>query len=144
MAEEAVIRINLDAGNSDKTLAEIRQEIEGIETASEKVGDNLDKGVQEVDKSMKSMKARLRELKTELQTLPEGSAQFNQMAQEAAELEDRIGDVNQRVRALSSDTKRLDLLMGAGQAIAGSFQAAQGAMALFGTESEESPKLFKT
>lgn len=134
--EEAVIRIGIDSGNSNKTLAEIRQEIEGIETASEKVGDNLDKGVQEVDKSMKSMKSRLRELKTELQTLPEGSAQFNQMAQEASELEDRIGDVNARVRALASDTKSLDLFVGAGTAIAGSFQAAQGAMALFGTESE--------
>ena len=133
--EEAVIRIGIDSGNSNKTLGEIRQEIEGIETASEKVGDNLSEGVDKVTNSTKSLKAQLREMKAELANLPEGSVEFNQMAQEAGELEDRIGDVSARVRSLASDTKRLDGLMGAGQAIAGGFQAAQGAMALFGSNS---------
>ena len=133
--EEAVIRIGIDSGNSNKTLGEIRQEIQGIETASEKVGDNLSDGVNRVTNSTKSLKAQLRQMKVELANLPEGSAEFNQMAQEAGELEDRIGDVSARVRSLASDTKRLDGLMGAGQAIAGGFQAAQGAMALFGSNS---------
>jgi hypothetical protein len=133
--EEAVIRIGIDSGNSNKTLGEIRQEIQGIETASEKVGDNLSEGVNRVTNSTKSLKAQLRQMKVELANLPEGSAEFNQMAQEAGELEDRIGDVSARVRSLASDTKRLDGLMGAGQAIAGGFQAAQGAMALFGSNS---------
>ena len=133
--EEAVIRIGIDSGNSNKTLGEIRQEIQGIETASEKVGDNLSQGVDRVTNSTKSLKAQLRQMKVDLANLPEGSAEFRNLAAQAGELEDRIGDVNERVRALSSDTKRLDGLMGAGQAIAGGFQAAQGAMALFGSNS---------
>ena len=133
--EEAVIRIGIDSGNSNKTLGEIRQEIAGIETASEKVGDNLSEGVNRVTNSTKSLKAQLRQMKVDLANLPEGSAEFRNLAAQAGELEDRIGDVNARVRGLASDTKRLDGLMGAGQAIAGGFQAAQGAMALFGSNS---------
>jgi hypothetical protein len=133
--EEAVIRIGIDSGNSNKTLGEIRQEIAGIETASEKVGDNLSEGVDRVTNSTKSLKAQLRQMKVDLANLPEGTAEFRNLAAQAGELEDRIGDVNERVRALSSDTKKLDGLMGAGQAIAGGFQAAQGAMALFGSSS---------
>ena len=59
------------------------------------------------------------------------------MAQEASQMEDKIKDVDAQVKLLSSDTKGLDGLVGAGQAIGGAFQASQGAMALFGAESEE-------
>jgi hypothetical protein len=74
-------------------------------------------------------------MKDQLNTLDESSPEFRALAIEAAQLEDRIGDVNNQVRLLASDTKRLDGLIGAGMAIGGAFQAAQGAMALFGTES---------
>lgn len=97
-------------------------------------------GTGQGETKIKSLKAQLKEMKNELLGLDEGSDRFKKLSKEAGELEDRIGDVNQKVKALSSDTKRLDALVGVGSAIAGGFQAAQGAMALFGSNSKEVEK----
>ena len=91
----------------------------------------------EAEKNTQSLKSKLKELKQQMSQLKEGSAEFNAVAKEAGKLEDKIGDINQRVRALASDTKRLDAFVGAAQGIAGGFAAAQGAVALFGAENED-------
>lgn len=92
------------------------------------------------DTKIKSLKAQLKEMKNELLGLDEGSDRFKELSKQAGELTDKIGDVNDKVKALASDTKRLDALVGVGSAIAGGFQAAQGAMALFGSDSEKVAK----
>lgn len=94
-------------------------------------------GTGEGETKIKSLKAQLKEMKNELLGLDEGSDRFKQLSKEAGELTDKIGDVNQKVNALSSDTRKLDALVGAGSAIAGGFQAASGAMALFGSDSKK-------
>jgi len=94
-------------------------------------------GTGEGETKIKSLKAQLKEMKNELLGLDEGSDRFKQLSKAAGELTDKIGDVNQKVNALSSDTKKLDALVGAGSAIAGGFQAASGAMALFGSDSKK-------
>lgn len=93
--------------------------------------------------STASLKAQLKAMKAELLGLDEGSERFKKLSRDAAELEDRIGDVNARVKALSSDTKRLDELVGIGTGIAAGFQAAQGAMALFGSDSKKVEEAIK-
>lgn len=97
-------------------------------------------GTGQGEQKIKSLKAQLKDMKNELLGLDEGSDRFKKLSREAAQLEDKIGDVNQKVKALSSDTKRLDALVGVGSAIAGGFQAAQGAMALFGSDSKKVEK----
>lgn len=97
-------------------------------------------GTGEGETKIKSLKAQLKEMKNELLGLDEGSERFKTLSKEAGELTDRIGDVNDKVKALSSDTKKLDALVNVGSAIAGGFQAAQGAMALFGSDSEKVAK----
>jgi len=97
-------------------------------------------GTGEGETKIKSLKAQLREMKNELLGLDEGSDRFKTLSKQAGELTDKIGDVSDKVKALSSDTKRLDALVGVGSAIAGGFQAAQGAMALFGSNSKEVEK----
>lgn len=92
------------------------------------------------DTKIKSLKAQLKEMKNELLGLDEGSDRFKELSKQAGELTDKIGDVNDKVNALASDTKRLDALVSVGSAIAGGFQAAQGAMALFGSDSEKVAK----
>ena len=135
MSEVAAINLSINAGNSSKTLGEIKSELEQIGTTGEKSTDKVTQGIGETTTATKSLKTQLREMKDQLNTLDENSAEFRALAVEAAQLEDKIADVNNRVKLLASDTKRLDGLIGAGQAIGGAFQAAQGAMALFGTES---------
>lgn len=97
-------------------------------------------GTGDGETKIKSLKTQLKELKNELSTLDEKDPKFKKLSREAGELQDRIGDVNDKVKALASDTKRLDALVGVGSAIAGGFQAAQGAMALFGSDSEKVTK----
>lgn len=83
-----------------------------------------------------SLKTKLKELKAQLATLPEGD-EFNMVAEEAGKLQDKLGDINKRVNTLASDTRKLDGFIGVAQGIAGGFAAAQGAMALFGSENED-------
>lgn len=92
--------------------------------------------------SLKGFKAQLRELKLEAQ---QAVIQFGEFSPEAlkaqqavADLDDKMQDFNDRVKALNPDkfSKVLTITQGVTQG----FQAAQGAMALFGSESEDLQK----
>lgn len=97
-------------------------------------------GAENSEKSVKSLKARLRELKLELQGLDEGSDQFKKLVREAGELQDTIGDLNQQVKNFASDTRRLDATLEGIGAVAGAFGAVESSLALVGVESEELQK----
>ena len=90
------------------------------------------------------MTGQLRGLKQELAALEaagqDGTDAFNKLLISAARLEDQIGDTRDRVRILASDTFKFDAAVGATQALASGFEVAQGAAALFGSESEDLQK----
>jgi hypothetical protein len=98
-------------------------------------------GTDATGKKTQSLKGRLRELKEELSALEtageEGSQAFQKLSIEAGKLQDQIGDTQERVKVLASDTFKFDAALGAVKGLAGGFAIAQGAAALFGTESEE-------
>jgi hypothetical protein len=108
----------------------VEQVLKGQTTAIETLG-----------KSGKSLTGQLRGLKQELAALEtagkDGTAAFQQLLITAAKLEDQIGDTRDRVRILASDTFKFDAAVGATQALASGFEVAQGAAALFGSESED-------
>lgn len=86
-------------------------------------------------------------LKSELKTLKNlitgGSltgAELVQAEQRAAHLADTIGDVNAKIKFLSSDTKYADTLVAGAQLATSGFQIAAGATALFGKESKDVQK----
>jgi len=91
-----------------------------------------------------SAKQRLREMQKELIAMAEAGQQgtdaFKRLEQQAGQLKDEIGDVNQRIKNLSSDTKNIDAFVEAVQGISAGFQIAQGAAALFGDENEDLQK----
>jgi hypothetical protein len=64
------------------------------------------------------------------------SAAFLDAAKQAGEFKNKLGDVSEITKAMSSDTPVLTAALGVGQGLAGAFAAAQGAMALFGTDSK--------
>lgn len=133
--EEVVIDVKVKGdGSGKKTLGDLKKEVQAVQDSSKQLGKDLGDGLKTADKSAVSLKTQLRNMKDELATLDQGSAEFMEMAQQAAILEDQIKDVDAQVRFLSSDTKNLDTLVQAGQGIAGSFQAASGAAALFGKD----------
>ena len=89
----------------------------------------------------KSMKQELRELKAQISSGSLGEKEMREATKRAAELQDAIGDVNDKVKALASDTKRIDAVVTAFRGVAAAASVAAGAAALFGNENE---KLTKT
>jgi hypothetical protein len=91
-----------------------------------------------------SAKTRLRELQKTLADMAlagqDGTKAFRDMEREAGKLKDQIGDTQQRIKNLASDTRTIDTFVGAIQGITAGFQIAQGAAALFGAEEEELQK----
>ena len=90
--------------------------------------------------SVKSLKAELRQVTNELANLEEGSAAFVQAAQRAGALKDKIGDIKDTVNAFNPEKKFQAIADSVGIAANG-FSAMQGAMALFGSESEDLNKV---
>lgn len=88
----------------------------------------------------KSMKAELKELKAQIASGSLGEKELRAATKRAAELTDNIGDVNDKVKALASDTKRIDAVVTAFSGIAAAASVAAGAAALFGNENEELTK----
>ncbi len=108
------------------------------------LGNVLKRDFEQATGSATTFRTRLQEIKNDLTTLIENgqtdSPLFKQLTQEAAELQDKIQDVNTTIRNLASDTSSLDALLQGAQAVAGGFAVAQGAAALFGDENEEIQK----
>jgi hypothetical protein len=95
----------------------------------------------------KTLKQELRSIENELNKMAEagqsGTEAFNKLQQRAGEVKDQIGDTKAAIKALSSDTFRLDAFAQGAQGIAGGFAAAQGALALFGTENKQVEEAIK-
>jgi hypothetical protein len=94
------------------------------------------------ESTVKSFKTQLKEAKIEAQQLVATFGEFSQEAlagqQKVANLSDQMEDFNDRVKALNPDkfAKVQTVVSG----VASGFSAAQGAMALFGSESEDLQK----
>ena len=96
---------------------------------------------EETEGKTKSLKGKLRELKEELSALEtagqDGTEAFTKLSIEAGKLQDQISDTQERVKVLASDTFKFDAALGAVKGLAAGFAVAQGAAALFGSDSEE-------
>jgi hypothetical protein len=138
---------------AQQSASKVKKSFEGIANSftaafsggeAKKAIDNQAKALDNVTKSGKSLTGQLRGLKQELAALEtagqEGTKAFNDLLVAAAKLEDQIGDTRDRVRILASDTFKFDAAVGATQALASGFELAQGAAALFGSESEDLQK----
>jgi hypothetical protein len=87
-------------------------------------------------KSLKETKQAIKDLKDA--ALQAGSGEeFNRLTQAAGKLQDKVGDVNSRIKVLASDTQKLQGAIGTVQGLAGAFGAVQSATALFGANSEK-------
>ena len=105
--------------------------------------DNLKKSLGETEQSTKSLKQQLREATAEVAQMAEkygeASKETVQAAKRAAELKDRIEDANDAIMAFKGEGAFLATGK-ALQGVASGFAAAQGAMGLFGVESENLEK----
>ncbi len=121
--------------------AKLRAEIDKLSKGTNVYGNETGK----VEKAAVSLKTQLKNLKAELSNLEaqgqENSKAFQDTAFQAARLEDQIGDTNERVRVLASDTFKFDAAVGAIKGLAAGFSIAQGAVAIFGEENKDLQKV---
>ena len=100
--------------------------------------------VVEVESNLGSLKSQLREAQAEVSAMSEKfgatSKEAINAAKAAARLKDTIGDAKQLTDAFNPDAKFKALTASMSGALNG-FQAVQGAMGLFGTESEDVEKM---
>ena len=92
--------------------------------------------------SVKSLKTQIREAVQEAAQMTQKFGEFSPQAVTAAkrvaELKDQMDDLNEKIQALHPD--KFNRINTIAQGVANGFQAAQGAMALFGAESEDTQK----
>jgi len=96
--------------------------------------------VEQVELKTKSLKTQLKEMKALLASGTLDNEAFNRISKEAGKLQDKIGDVNQQVKNLSSDAQKLDGFISITQGIVGGFAAVQGITAMVGEENEDLQK----
>ena len=93
--------------------------------------------------SVKSLRAQLKEAQADVAAMAEKfgetSTQTAEAAKRAAELKDKIGDAKALTDAFSPD-KKFQAFSSALNGVVGGFSAVQGAMGLFGAESEDLQK----
>lgn len=91
-------------------------------------------------KGAQSLKAELRELKKQIASGAFKGDELKQMTKRAAELTDHLGDVNDKIKALASDTKRIDAVVTTFRGLAAATSVVTGAMGLLGTENKDLEK----
>src|SRR3990170_1252356 len=130
--EEIKIKVSLTAGEAAKELDNLKGKADEAATSTD--------GLSTANKTLKQ---QLKEAVKEAQLL---SAQFGESSKEAfaaqkkvANLKEEISDFGDRINALNPEAK-FAAVSKVASGIAGGFAAAQGAMALFGAESEDVQK----
>jgi len=120
-----------------KEAALLRSQLGGLSGELNKTGSEIEKAA----KKGQTLTGQLRNLENEISLLEAsgqgGSKAFTDLTIKAARLETQIADTRERVRVLASDTFKFDAAVQGVQAVAAAFAGVQGAIALFGAESEE-------
>ena len=164
MAENIKVKIEVDASSIKTATADSKQ----LEAALLKAGvpvEFMNDALDEVDKTLKeasvdagkfakaldssatstkSLRTQLAEAKNEAVKMSQQFGAFSKEAQTAAKraavIKDEIDDLNDTLNALNPEAK-LNAFVKLGQGIQGGFQAATGALQLFGVENERITKL---
>lgn len=123
------------AESIDLTTQELNKQEQSVGNFRRQVGN--------YEVASKSLKQELKESRDEATRLAnqfgENSVQATRATQKVADLTEKLGDFNKRVAALNPEAKFAAFAQVAGS-LAGGISAAQGAIALFGVESEETGK----
>lgn len=143
---------------ADKFLADFQQQIldaggtiedfkGGVQSALDEAGISMEEfkaAIEATNNQSESLRARLKVLTQQIVQMKlageDGTEQFKALVTEAGNIKDAMADAGAEIKNAGSDTRSLDNLLGAAQAVAGGFAVVQGAAALFGDENEDLQK----
>lgn len=137
---EKIYSISLEGkDNLSNTLKSVKNNIEGVGKSTSQL-DRISEKFGKIENSTAPLKKRLRELQALIAQMNfDGMVDndvFVRMTAKAAEMKDALGDAQQSILLMSSDTAKLDAVIEGMQGIAGVASIATGAISLFGTENE--------
>lgn len=112
---------------------------EQVYSMAEDIAFNLDVNASGGAKSLSDLKKEFKELQGELAKTKVGTKEYQQALEKLGAVKDDIGDLRDTINALNPEGK-VAAFAKVGSTIASGFAAAQGAAALFGSESEELQK----
>ena len=111
-----------------------------VKANAEEMG-NFQDSVGNYEKGAKSLKAELKQIVYELAQMKlegkENSDAYRNLAARGGELKDTLSDVATELKNTGSDTRGIDQVVGAFNAVGAAAQVAEGAAALFGAENED-------
>lgn len=130
-----------EAGNFSNEISQLKSEIQAgvLEGVAEHFAE-MGKEMEVAGKKSKTLKQELKELKSQIASGGLDAKQLSEATKRAAELTDHLGDVNQKIKALSSDTKRIDAVVEGFRGLAAGVAITQGAIGLLGGENEKVEK----
>jgi hypothetical protein len=153
---ETIVGIKLNASVSGaEQVKKLKEEIKAAEAEAKKIAKEFGESSKEAQAaaekvtklaqgldSFKSIKTQIREATQEAARLSQQFGEFSPeaaaAAQKVAGLKDQMDDLNEKIQALHPD--KFNRINTIAKGVANGFQAAQGAMALFGAESEDVQK----
>lgn len=154
-AEKNIKNLNLFRTQEEKVMAQLDKEYRGLAKDIKAEQDATKRRIETIQQNTKAMNlmanstdtarkrlAEMRNLMAQMEDSDNTGKVYEQLAIKAAELTDQMGDMQQRINVLASDTKNLDAAIGVGSGLAGTFNVATSAVALFGGETEELEKAF--
>jgi hypothetical protein len=134
-------KINVLVGANIGGLVDgLNEAASAIQKGGEKIQDSSEKASKASANAYKTLQQEYRQTYKDSQILAQqqgiNSTAFLEAATKAGEYKNQLDDVAEVTKAMSSDTPVLTAALGVGQGLAGAFAAAQGAMALFGSDSK--------
>ena len=118
----------------------LKEAASAIQKGGEQIQASSEKAAKSSATAFKTLQQEYRQTYKDSQILAQqqgiNSAAFLEAATKAGEYKNQLDDVAEVTKAMSSDTPVLSAALGVGQGLAGAFAAAQGAMALFGSDSK--------
>ncbi|MDR1762763.1 MAG: hypothetical protein LBR64_02230 [Dysgonamonadaceae bacterium] len=137
---KAVAEFDKEIAATTNELEKTKKSIDELSNAQKKMPGKVI--AENAEKSFRSMRRELEEnIKAAVLAGKTGTAEFREWTKQAAELNDIEGDVRRQITGMASDTYVFDTILEGTQLAAGGFSVMQGAMAMFGAESEEAQQV---
>ena len=91
-------------------------------------------------KSLSDLKKEFKDLQSQLSGLEQGSTEYINTLKKLGAVKDEIGDLRAEIQGFAGADAKFKAIAGAVQGFAAGFEAAKGAAALFGAETEDVEK----
>lgn len=152
--KEVILKLKADTSGVEKGLNDVEESLKDVNKEVDKLGkagstDPFAKKLEELDKRLASGTMSIREMSKavkEYQTIAVQAGQNSpvgqQAIQKAADLKDRLGDLQTQVNNLGHDGRNMQAALQLGSSVVAGYSAFQGVTALLGKENEDLAKTF--